>query len=51
MIQNFKNKFGTPDKTFIAYGDYSKDHNMKGLEPTINKKFRRIFKNAGYETY
>ena len=31
--------------------DYSKDNNMKGLEPTINKKFRRIFRNAGYETY
>ena len=23
----------------------------KGLEPTINKKFRRIFRNAGYEKY
>jgi len=51
MIQNFKNKFGTPDKTVVIYGDYSKDHNMKGLESTINKKFRRIFRNAGYETY
>lgn len=24
---------------------------MKGKEPTICKKFRRIFKNAGYKTY
>ena len=24
---------------------------MKGSEPTINKRFRRIFKKAGYETY
>ena len=24
---------------------------MKGLEPIICKKIRRIFKNAGYETY
>ena len=51
MIQNFKNKFGEPDKNVICYGDYSKDNNIKGLEPTINKKFRRIFRNAGYETY
>ena len=33
-------------------GDYDKgDHNMKGVEPVICKKFRRIFKNAGYENY
>jgi transposase len=24
---------------------------MKGKEPTICKKFRRIFRNAGYKTY
>ena len=24
---------------------------MKGVEPIICKKIRRIFKNAGYETY
>jgi len=51
MIQNFKNKFGSPDKTVVIYRNYSKDNNMKGLESTINKKFRRIFRNAGYETY
>jgi hypothetical protein len=33
----------------LAIGD--KDENMKGNEPTINKRFRRIFKNAGYKTY
>lgn len=33
-------------------GDYDKGaHNMRGKEPTICKKFRRIFKNAGIETY
>ena len=33
-------------------GDYDKgNHNMRGKEPTICKKFRRIFKNAGIETY
>ena len=24
---------------------------MKGVEPTINKKLRKIFKNAGFDTY
>jgi len=52
MIKNFENKFGKPDKTIFVMGDFSKgDHNMKGLEPVICKKFRRIFRNAGYKTY
>jgi hypothetical protein len=51
MIKNFQNKFGKPDKTIFIIGDWSKDENMKGNEPTINKRFRRIFKNAGYKTY
>jgi hypothetical protein len=64
MIENFKNKFGspskdgnlatlgTPDKVIIVFGDHDKgQHNMKGLEPTICKKFRRIFKNAGYKVF
>lgn len=33
-------------------GDYDKDRsNIGGIEPTICKKFRRIFKNAGFRTY
>ncbi len=52
MIDNFKNKFGTPDKVMITFGDHDKgQHNMKGVEPVICKKFRRIFKNAGYKVY
>jgi predicted metallopeptidase len=52
MVENFKNKFGTPDKVIIVFGDHDKgSHNMKGLEPNICKKFRRIFKNAGYKVY
>ena len=52
MINNFKNKFGTPDKVIIVFGDHDKgSHNMKGIEPVICKKFRRIFKNAGYKVY
>ena len=52
MIENFKNKFGTPDKVIIVFGDRDKgSHNMKGLEPAICKKFRRLFKNVGYEVF
>jgi hypothetical protein len=51
MIMNFENKFGLSDKVIIAMGDYDKTEHMRGLEPVICKKFRRLFKNAGYETY
>jgi hypothetical protein len=52
MIKNFENKFGQPKDVIFVVGDYDKgDHNMKGVEPVICKKFRRIFKNAGYENY
>ena len=33
-------------------GDYDKGtNNMKGVDPVICRKFRKIFRNAGYETY
>jgi len=52
MTKNFANKFGKPQDTLFIMGDFDKgDYNMKGKEPTICKKFRRIFKNAGYKTF
>ena len=52
MIKNFKNKYGIPEDTIFVMGDYDKgNYNMKGKEPVICKKFRRIFRNAGYNTY
>ena len=52
MIKNFGKKYGDNKNTVFILGDYDKgDYNMKGVEPTICKKFRRIFKNAGYKTY
>jgi hypothetical protein len=52
MIQNFSKKFGNPENTIYVMGDYDKgSYHMKGLEPVICKKFRRIFKNAGYKTF
>jgi hypothetical protein len=52
MITNFSNKFGSPKYVIFVMGDYDKgDNNMKGVEPVICRKFKKIFKNAGYETY
>ena len=52
MVNNFSKKFGSPENTIFVMGDYDKgNYHMKGLEPVICKKFRRIFKNAGYKTY
>jgi transposase len=52
MIKNFINKYGDKENVIIVIGDYDKgDSNMKGKEPAICKKLRRIFKNAGFEVY
>ena len=52
MIKNFSKKFGSPENTIYVMGDYDKgSYHMKGVEPVICKKFRRIFKNAGYKTF
>jgi len=51
MINNFKNKFGDKNDVIIIMGDYDKKEHMKSLEPCICKKFRRLFRNAGYQTF
>ena len=52
MIKNFSNKFGKSENTIFVIGDYDKgEYNMKGLESTICKKFRKIFRDVGYETF
>ncbi len=52
MLKNFTKKFGNPKDTIVVFGDYDKgDYNMRGKEPTICKKIRRIFKNGNYKTY
>jgi len=51
MIKNFTEKFGKPKDIIFIMGDFDKNDNMKGVEPVICKKFRRIFRNAGFETY
>ena len=49
MIDNFKNKFGDKDKVIFVMGDYDKKEHIKSLEPVICKRFRRLFRNAGYQ--
>ena len=52
MINNFQNKYGKPEETIFVIGDYDKgNYHMKGKEPVICKKFRRIFRNASYKTF
>lgn len=51
MIDNFKNKFGDKDNVVFVMGDYDKKEHMKSLEPVICKRFRRLFRNAGYPVY
>jgi transposase len=52
MLNNFKKKFGDGKDTIFVIGDYDKGSNqMHGVEPTILKRIRRLFKNAGYPVY
>ena len=40
MLRNFEKKFGTPDKTIIGFGDYSKNTtHMKYKYPVKVKGF------------
>ena len=50
MIQNFKKKFGKPNETIIAFGDYNKT-NLKYHEPTKGKSFRSLLRSFGYKVY
>jgi hypothetical protein len=52
MIKNFNKKFGEPENIICIMGDFDKSNNhMNGKEPVICKRFRRLFRNAGYKTY
>jgi hypothetical protein len=52
MINKIRERFGGPENTIIAIGDWSSSNNhMRGKEPTKGKGFRKLFKQAGYKTY
>ena len=51
MINNFKSKFGDSNNTVVIMGDWSQKHTLFGQEPTINKRFRYLFKKEKYELF
>lgn len=52
MVNNFRQKFGPPSQTIIAFGDYTQgQHQMRGLEPTKDIGMRRLFRKHGYPVY
>lgn len=51
MIKNFANKFGSPEECTIILGDYDKENDMKGKEPIINRRIRKIFRNHKYQVF
>lgn len=52
MINQIKLKFGEPDKTILAIGDWDqKGYHLAGKEPTKGKGMRKTLRQAGYEVY
>lgn len=51
MLNNFEKKFGKPDETYVVLGNWSKNEERKGNEPTINKRFRKLFRRRKYGTF
>lgn len=51
MLQKFEKKFGPPKNVLIVFGDYEMINTMKGCEPQISKRLRRLLKIYGYEIY
>uniref|UniRef100_A0A6C0C7T5 Cas12f1-like TNB domain-containing protein n=1 Tax=viral metagenome TaxID=1070528 RepID=A0A6C0C7T5_9ZZZZ len=51
MINNFKEKMGKPNDTIIVFGDYSKEGTMKGSEPHISKRLKKVFVQNKYKLY
>lgn len=51
MLNNFTAKMGKPEETIVVFGDYSKKETMKGSEPHITKRIKRLMVNRGYKIY
>lgn len=52
MVRNFENKYGNGENTVVIMGDYDKgSYNMKGKEPAINKRVRKILRKNKYKVY
>jgi hypothetical protein len=51
MIKNFKKKFGSESEVLVILGDFDKKENMRGKEPVINRKIKKLFVKAKFEVY
>jgi RNase H-fold protein (predicted Holliday junction resolvase) len=51
IIKNMERIYGKKEKCVVIIGDYSRKGGLKGQEPTITKKVRKIIEKGGYETY
>ena len=49
LINRFKETFGAPHETLVAFGDWSEKDHMRNHEPTKGKGFRKLFAKAGYD--
>jgi hypothetical protein len=50
MLNKFEQKMGGPDEVVMILGDWS-DKGIRGKEPSISKKLRRLFMDRKYECY
>ena len=49
MIRNFQSIYGSPEEVLFVIGDFDQgNHHMKGIEPVILKKIRKIFRRHRY---
>jgi len=52
MVSELKKKIGGPKELVIIYGDYDdKGQHVKGKEPIVSKKIRRVLREAGYKEF
>ena len=52
MVNNFREKFGEPEKLIVVYGDYDNNgNNIKGKEPIVTKRLKKALRQEGYEVY
>jgi len=51
MLKRFSEKFGKPKETIVIFGDYDKKETMKGSEPHIAKRMKKVIVDRGYKLY
>jgi len=49
MMHNFLKKYGPPKDVIVVFGDYSKKKTMKGSEPHISKRIKKVMVDSGYK--